>query len=130
MRSLFLSTAAGALLFASAAGTESAKVTGAAGANHKPGEDTKMIQTDRQNRNVAYDDAANGMYPESDILDEQVDADHYQMQVVENNENIRIIVLKDENGHAQYKSIFQKHRHLVKVIDFDQGMVFKGVIGT
>lgn len=70
-----------------------------------------------------------GNLPELDVLDEQVDADNYQLQVVENNERKRIIIMKDENGNPQYKSILEKEQNILEIIDFGQGMIFKGAIG-
>lgn len=66
---------------------------------------------------------------EHDILDEYVSSDAYQTQIVENNEHKRIIVLNDEGGQPQYKSIFVKETKSLEIIDLDQGMVFKGSIG-
>ncbi|GGJ88412.1 hypothetical protein GCM10007063_08620 [Lentibacillus kapialis] len=125
MRTLFLSTAAGAMLFASAASTDATQVAGKAENIHSATKAAeKQSVNDEESKNVAY-----GMYPESDILDEQVDEDDYQMQVVENNQNIRVIILKDAEGNPQYKSVFVKDKNIVKVISFDQGLVFQGVIG-
>ncbi|TFJ93269.1 hypothetical protein [Lentibacillus salicampi] len=129
MRPLFLSTAAGALLFASTACSDSVQVTekteavGPAG-KVKTAEAAEQA-TDEEPKNTAY-----GMYPESDILDEHVHADDYQMRVVEDNQSIRVIILKDADGHSQYKSVFVKNNGMVKVMSFDQGLVFQGVIGS
>ncbi|WP_010529784.1 hypothetical protein [Lentibacillus jeotgali] len=128
MRTLFLSTAAGAMLFASAACTDSAQVTGKAEASNS-GEKVKAVEAEKKHVNEESENVAYGMYPESDILDEQVDADDYQMQVVENNQNIRIIILKDAQGHPKYKSVFVKDKNMVKVISYEDGLVFQGVIG-
>lgn len=129
MRSLFLSTAAGAMLFASAACTDSAQVTGKIEAADS-GSKVKAVEAEKKHMNEELHSVAYGMYPESDILDEQVDADDYQMQVVENNQNIRIIILQDAEGHSQYKSVFVKGKNMLKVISFEQGLVFQGVIGS
>lgn len=128
MKSLFMSSAAGALLIASAVGTDAANITGGAINEQESESNTKIAQTEKRDTHVPRDDFSVGMYPESDILDEQVDSDDYQMQVVENNSDIRIIILKDEYGQAQFKSVFEKDSKMLKVIDFDQGMIFKGVI--
>lgn len=66
---------------------------------------------------------------EHDILDEYVSSDGYQTQIVENNSHKRIIVLTDESGKPQYKSIFVKVTKSLEIIDLNQGMVFKGKIG-
>ncbi|QKY68425.1 hypothetical protein [Lentibacillus sp. CBA3610] len=127
MKSMFVNKLAKTMASASAAYAESTNFTGSA-AGYRTKAKAKMTQKNKKTQNISNDDVTAGMYPESDILDEQVDADSYQMQVVENSHNIRIIILKDESGYAQYKSVFEKDKSMIEVIDFDQGMVFKGVI--
>src|SRR5699024_3908484 len=130
MKYLCLNTVAGAMLVTSAPFTDSAQVTGKTEAADLR-KSVKLTEPEKQHEfNDVPENTAYGMYPESDILDEQVDSDDYQMQVVEDNENIRIIILKVANGQPQYKSIFVKDKNMVKVIGFDEELVFQGVIGT
>ncbi|ASK63383.1 hypothetical protein CFK37_15070 [Virgibacillus phasianinus] len=68
-------------------------------------------------------------FPEFIIIDELINANSYQIQIVANNSHKRIIILKDEDGQPQYKSIYIKDINQLKIIEFDQGMVFKGDIG-
>ncbi|MUV38245.1 hypothetical protein JNUCC1_02081 [Lentibacillus sp. JNUCC-1] len=67
--------------------------------------------------------------PEYDTLDDVVDADDFNAQVVENNAHKRVILLKDENGQPQFKSIYVKDTNRLKVIDFQGGLVFNQILG-
>lgn len=127
MRPLILGTAVGALLVAPVTGEDTNEIT-----EDKANETVSKMNVIKTNERAESDQPGNtsaGMYPESDLLDEQVDADDYQMQIVKNTSHIRIIVLRDENGQAQYKSIFMKNTNILEMIDLDQGLIFKGVLG-
>lgn len=45
-------------------------------------------------------------------------------EVVKDNSDKRMILLMDQNGHPQYKSIYIKKKDRLKVVDFDGGLVF------
>src|SRR5699024_8462809 len=56
-------------------------------------------------------------YIEYSILDKKLDMDNLSDEVVKDNDYKRIILLKDENGQPQYKSIYIKNKNRLKVID-------------
>ena len=58
----------------------------------------------------------------------KVDAENYKLIVTEDNAYKRVILLKDQNGRAQYKSIYMKDANTLKIVDFRGGIVFNGVI--
>ncbi|MGP4108924.1 hypothetical protein [Virgibacillus sp. L01] len=116
MKSLFMTTAAGALILSAGSITDAGAL---------PIEKTKKSQA---NVEVTENSDPVDILPEFTVLDEQVDSDDYQAQVIEDNQQTRVIILKDEDGHAQYKSVYVKNSNVLEVIDLDQGMVFKGVI--
>ncbi|WP_217586027.1 hypothetical protein [Lentibacillus saliphilus] len=66
---------------------------------------------------------------EYDTLDDIVEADDFNAQVVENNAHKRVIVLTDDNGQPQFKSIFVKDTNRLKIIDFKAGLVFDQILG-
>lgn len=66
--------------------------------------------------------------PEYDILDDVVDADDFNAQVVENNDYKRVILLKDDNGQPQFKSVYIKDKNRLQVIDFNGGLIFNQII--
>ena len=67
--------------------------------------------------------------PEYDILDDEIDADDYHAQIVENNDHKRVILLKDDNGQPQFKSVYIKATNRLQVIDFKGGLIFNQIIG-
>ncbi|WP_077324893.1 hypothetical protein [Virgibacillus siamensis] len=75
------------------------------------------------------DNDGNREFPEFTVLDEHIDADDYEMQIVKDNAHKRVIILNNDNGDGQFKSIYMKDTNVLKIIDFKQGMVFKGTIG-
>ncbi|SDQ81712.1 hypothetical protein SAMN05216232_0154 [Virgibacillus subterraneus] len=116
MKSLFMTTAAGALILSAGSITDASVIP--------------IDKTKKSNANVEVSEKSIQVevLPEFTVLDEQVDSDDYQAQVIEDNKQTRVIILKDEDGHAQYKSVYVKSSNVLEVIDLDQGMVFKGVI--
>src|SRR5699024_2380408 len=66
---------------------------------------------------------------EYEILDDVINADDFNAQVVENNNHKRVILLKDDNGQPQFKSIYVKDTNRLKVIDFKSGLVFNQILG-
>lgn len=66
--------------------------------------------------------------PEYSKLASVVDLDGLTPVMVEDNHNNRVIVLKGENGHGEYKSIFVKRTNMLKVIDLDGGQIYYGSI--
>ncbi len=63
-----------------------------------------------------------------ETLDDVVDVDDYSAQVVKNNNHKRIILLKDDNGQPQFKSIYVKDTNRLKVIDFKGGVAFNQIL--
>ncbi|GAA0595361.1 hypothetical protein GCM10009001_09340 [Virgibacillus siamensis] len=121
MRNLLVTTAAGVLIFTAG---------GFAGTGiFQPDEEEVNAETGsgQMHRQYLKTDAV-GTFPEFSVLDEQIDADDYEMQIVEDNEHIRVIILNDEDGNGQFKSVYVKDTNVLKIIDFDQGMVFRGTI--
>ncbi len=66
--------------------------------------------------------------PEYSTLAAQVDLSNLSLQMVEDNTNKRVIVLKDANGREQMKSIFMKTENRLKIINYRGGLVFNDII--
>ncbi|WP_208591981.1 hypothetical protein [Gracilibacillus suaedae] len=62
------------------------------------------------------------------ILEAVVDAEKFNVQVVENSNSKRISLLKDDQDQPQFKSIYVKDTKRLKVIDFRTGLVFNQII--
>src|SRR5699024_2966617 len=67
-------------------------------------------------------------FEEFAVIADNIDVDAYEGKVVEDNQEKRVILFEDENGHEQYKTIFVKHKNFVKIISFDEGQIFAGSI--
>lgn len=65
---------------------------------------------------------------EYSTLEKEVNMDDLQTDVVEDNSNKRVMLIKDEDGNKEYKSVYVKHKDFIKVIDLDGGLVYKGKI--
>src|SRR5688500_9300985 len=67
-------------------------------------------------------------FTEYSILDKKIEMDKLSDEVVKDNDYKRIILLKDENGQPQYKSIYIKNKNRLKVIDLHGGLVYNDKI--
>ncbi|WP_121614865.1 hypothetical protein [Virgibacillus halodenitrificans] len=67
-------------------------------------------------------------FVEFDIVEEQTGVDEDNMKVVENNPYKRVLLITNENGQQQFKSIFVKETNRLKIIDFQNGLLFNEVI--
>ncbi|AVR00317.1 hypothetical protein OBCHQ24_15325 [Oceanobacillus iheyensis] len=65
---------------------------------------------------------------EYDTLDNVAVADNFNSQIVGDNPHKRIILLKDDNGQPQFKSIFVKDTNRLKIINLHEGLVFNRII--
>lgn len=63
---------------------------------------------------------------ESTVVSNHIDLNKYTGKVVEDNKNKRVMVYVDSKGNEQYKSIYLKHKNYIKVIDFNDGLLYEG----
>lgn len=68
--------------------------------------------------------------PEYPTLAEQVDVSKYDLRIVEDNSYKRVIILKDSQGRDRIKSMFMKGENRLKVVDYQGGLIFNGVISN
>lgn len=66
--------------------------------------------------------------PEYSSLMEQVAIEDFQLNVVEDNQGKRVMLIEDEQGQEKYKSIFIKKNNRLKIIEFNKGQIFNEVI--
>ncbi|WP_445478497.1 hypothetical protein ACULLL_20225 [Lysinibacillus irui] len=70
-----------------------------------------------------------GKFAEFDTIEEHIDLDTFQGVVETDNKGNRIIIFEDENGSAEYKSIFIKHDNRLKIVKLkDDGLLYNGII--
>lgn len=68
-------------------------------------------------------------FPEYDVLAEEINVDDLDVDIKANNSNKRVMLLSDDNGKKQYKSIFIKEKKRLKIISLDDdGQIFNDVI--
>ncbi|MBA9026128.1 hypothetical protein [Peribacillus huizhouensis] len=67
--------------------------------------------------------------PEYDSIMEQLDNNDYNFQTVTDNEGKRVLLLIDENGVEQYKTIFIKNTSRLKIIKINgEGQIFNEIL--
>lgn len=67
-------------------------------------------------------------FSEYSILDQETELDKYNANVVKDNNYKRLILLEDDNGQPQYKSIYIKNKDRLKIIDLNGGLLYNGTI--
>lgn len=120
MKPLFMTTAAGALLLSAGCAVTNA---GSPQMNN-PGQvkaNVEMSQVKQREEHVQH-------LPEFEVIDEQVDADNFEVEIVENNQHTRVIIVTVQESHEKYKSVYVKDTNVLKIIDLNQGLVFQGMI--
>lgn len=61
-------------------------------------------------------------------LNELMAINHFEPEIVEDTTEKRIILLKDQEGEAKYKSVYIKTTNRLKVVDFNRGVVVDQII--
>ncbi|MFT9846031.1 PepSY domain-containing protein [Aneurinibacillus sp. REN35] len=62
-------------------------------------------------------------YPELDVIAKQIDkVQGYKIQTVTDHKGKRILLFVDQNGKKQYKTIFVKNTHRLKIIELNGGL--------
>ncbi|KAA0966359.1 hypothetical protein FQ087_09030 [Sporosarcina sp. ANT_H38] len=120
-----LITTIGALLL-TAGGVTGIHADRAEAANQNVAVSNYSQQGDRYNNNVSTEDLTS--LPEYKTLAAKVDVSKYSAQIVVDNLQKRVIVLKDMNGRERYKTVFVKTQNRLKIVDYKGGMIFNKVI--
>lgn len=87
--------------------------------------DTPIIE------HMPVEDEVAGVYSfeEYETLAEVVHFDELKTTVIEEDQNKRVILLENDAGYPEFKSIYMKQSERLKVIDFNEGLIFDGKIG-
>jgi len=122
MRTLLVTTI-GAIMLAS--GGMSGDQAGASAQN------STVAQISQQGYSYQYNATADvTQLPEYETLAAKIDLAKYSTQIAEDNSYKRVILLKDENGQVQFKSMFIKKDSRLKVVDYKGGLIFNQVIDS
>lgn len=84
----------------------------------------QMIQEDE---NIDYESVMPVDFAEHEMLTKQLPMDTLKIAVIEDNQQKRVLVLK-EGTQERYKSIYIKSKNRLKIVDFRQGLVFDQVL--
>ncbi len=68
-------------------------------------------------------------FEEFSTIKSYIDVDEYTTEIVEDHSNKRIILFTNSERETKYKSIYIKHKDIVKLIQLDgNGLLYKGPI--
>lgn len=96
--------------------------------NKSESNDNNTVEKDKEGSKEQKQKSEIEEFTEYSILDKKLDMDNLSDEVVKDNDYKRIILLKDENGQPQYKSIYIKNKDRLKVIDLHGGLVYNDKI--
>ena len=96
--------------------------------NKAESNDNNTVEKDKEGSKEQKQKSEIEEFTEYSILDKKLDMDNLSDEVVKDNDYKRIILLKDENGQTQYKSIYIKNKDRLKVIDLHGGLVYNDKI--
>lgn len=91
--------------------------------------DDVVVEKSDQETATKEADSEYKTFAEYETLVEITAEEDLTLNVVEDNQEKRIILLEDANGQEKYKAIFVKKTNRLKIIQFEKGQVFNEVIG-
>ncbi|MFF5994042.1 hypothetical protein AAGS61_04670 [Lysinibacillus sp. KU-BSD001] len=96
-------------------------------------ENTQTPQTGEeqsaQNVPNASNDEQWASLPEYHVIMEQIGTKDYNVETVTDNEEKRILLISDESGESQYKTIFIKQTQRLKIIEMgEDGQIFNDIL--
>src|SRR5699024_910303 len=96
----------------------------------KENEDNHKAEEHKDNgKNTSTEETSNiEDIVEYKTIGDHVDVDKYDVKVVEDNTNKRIILLSDGHSKPAYKTIYIKNKNMLKIIDLNGGLVYNGTI--
>ncbi|SRR5690625_979407 len=96
---------------------------------HNKEPDKEETSDEEINQKAESPNAKLASFPEYDVLVEEIDMDNLAADVKTNNPNKRVMILTDDDGEKQYKSIYIKEKQRLKIISLDEeGQIFNKVI--
>jgi len=92
-------------------------------------EDNKEAAQDKEAEEIEPQSEEIANFPEYDVLAEELNMDNLAADVKTDNPNKRVMILTDDDGEKQYKSIYIKEKQRLKIISLDEeGQIFNEVI--
>lgn len=96
--------------------------------NEQPAQ-TEVVQENNQSEKESIDHDEWSSLFEYDTIIQYIDKKDYTFKTVTDNQNKRILLLTDQDGKEQYKTVFIKDTSRLKIIDLDgEGEIFNAVL--
>lgn len=96
--------------------------------NEQPAQ-TEVVQENNQSEKESIDHDEWSSLSEYDTIIQYIDKKDYTFKTVTDNQNKRILLLTNQDGKEQYKTIFIKNTSRLKIIDLDgEGEIFNAVL--
>lgn len=95
----------------------------------QPSQTESVSQNNDESANDSTSSNEWSSLPEYDTIIQNIDNKDYTFETVTDNEDKRILLLSNEDGKEQYKTIYVKKTKRLKIIDVDgEGQIYNGVI--
>lgn len=75
---------------------------------------------------VETEDNRHAELEEYGIITSYIDVDHFTGQIVEDHQGKRLLLFSNQHGQPRYKSIYIKNNQQVKIIDWQDGLLYRG----
>lgn len=85
--------------------------------NLQSGQEESVTLDEQQDPSSSNQQQESKEYPELAKIGDEIDLDDYSTKTLEDNQQKRILLFEDEQGHAAYKSIFIKKTNKVELIN-------------
>lgn len=90
---------------------------------------TEVVRENNQPEKESTDHDEWSSLSEYDTIIQNIDEKDYTFKTVTDNQNKRILLLTDQDGKEQYKTVFIKDTSRLKIIDLDgEGEIFNAVL--
>src|SRR5690625_2852308 len=97
--------------------------------NAEKEDDTVLSEDNKEAEEIEPQSEEIANFPEYDVLAEELNMDNLAADVKTDNPNKRVMILTDNDGEKQYKSIYIKEKQRLKIISLDEeGQIFNKVI--
>ncbi|WP_256762210.1 hypothetical protein [Cohnella sp. WQ 127256] len=100
-------------------------------AQNQPSLQTEVVQESKQPAKESTFHEEMSSLPEYDTIVQYIDKKEYTFRTVTDNESKRVLLLIDQDGKEQYKTIFIKNTSRLKIIQIDgEGQVFNDILDS
>lgn len=99
--------------------------------NNQQSVQTEVVQENNEPAKESTNHEEWSSMPEYNTIIQHIDKNDYTFKTVTDNEGKRILLLLDQDGKEQYKTIFIKNTSRFKIIKIEgEGQIFNGVLDS